>query len=300
MILVTAPTGQIGRHLIPLLLAAGQEVRVIVRSARSLEPAIRDHVDVVVGSHSDAGVIRSAMVGVSDLFWLVPLHGAAQSAYQGYVGFSLPAAHAVVEYGVGRVVTISALGRSAVGRASVPAHAGLSSVAWAMDDLFRSTGSHLRAIAPPTYMDNTLWQWDSLMSEGVLRGTLPGDLELPLIATRDVAQAAADLLTNPTWTGQEDVPLLGAEEVSPEAMATVLSEALGKPITYERHDRETEQRFLIESGYTPAMAASMMAMDVAKERGLDSSLRRTAANTTATTYSAWAAGVFSNVSLPEC
>ena len=57
MIVVTAPTGQIGHHVVEDLLARGAPVRVIVRDPAKLTAAVRGSVEVVEGSHGDPAVL---------------------------------------------------------------------------------------------------------------------------------------------------------------------------------------------------------------------------------------------------
>ncbi|MFE2440308.1 hypothetical protein ACFXA8_37540, partial [Streptomyces sp. NPDC059409] len=76
MIVITAPTGNIGRRLMPLLLDAapdrGEELRVIVRDPARLPDTVRERVEVVPGSHGDpAGVGRGGGRGAGGL-WRVP------------------------------------------------------------------------------------------------------------------------------------------------------------------------------------------------------------------------------------
>src|SRR5213593_511353 len=71
-ILVTTPTGNIGRKVVPELLAPEFSVRVIVRDPARLPVEIRDQVEVVRGSTDDAATLRRALDGVEALFWCVP------------------------------------------------------------------------------------------------------------------------------------------------------------------------------------------------------------------------------------
>jgi hypothetical protein len=64
--------------------------------------------------------------------------------------------------------------------------------------------------------------------------TCVGDRPLASIATRDVAATAARLLTGRSWTGQENVPVFGPDRLTPEGMAEVIGEELGRPIGYRR------------------------------------------------------------------
>lgn len=56
-------------------------------------------------------IVNRAFEGADAVFWLVPADKNAESIFDAYVRFSIPAANATVRYRVGRVVAISALGR---------------------------------------------------------------------------------------------------------------------------------------------------------------------------------------------
>lgn len=56
------------------------------------------------------------------------------------------------------------------------------------------------------------------------------DRVLRTCATRDIAATAARLLLDGSWTGQDDVPLVGPDDLSPEGMARVVSEVLDRPV----------------------------------------------------------------------
>jgi len=285
MIVVTAPTGHIGGQVLANLLGQDEAVRVVVRDPAKLPAPVRGQVEVVAGSHKDREVVDRAFDGADSVFWLMPADSAAPSPYDSYVGASIPAADAVVRHGVERVVSISALGRER------QEYAGYVSASLAMDDLFRSTGAHFRALTMPSFMDNLLWQADSIRKDGVISGTLPGDLKAPAAATRDIAAVATRLLLDHTWTGQDSLGVLGPEDLSPNEMAAILTDVLGTPVRYERGSREEDKRTFLAYGYSDAMAQGMIDMDLAKEHGLDSALQRTTENTTPTSFRQWAAEV---------
>ena len=285
MIVLTGSTGQIGRRVLTGLLEHDEPVRVIVRDPARLPDVARDRVEVVQGSHHDRDVVDRALAGADALFWLMHAEPQAPSVYDAYVSASIPAADAVVAHHVPRVVTVSALGRG------TGLYAGNVSGSLAMDDLFRSTGAHVRAVANPSFFDNVSRQVASLAKDGVLTGTLPGDLRLPGVATSDIAAAAAALLRDRTWTGQDTVDLLGPEDLSHDDLAAVLTQVLGRPVRYVRGERADVVRRFESVGFSPAMARAFMDMDLAKERGLDSAAVRTPESTTPTTFRRWATEV---------
>ena len=281
MIVITAPTGQIARKLIPTLLEQHKPVRLIVRDPDRLPAEVRGRAEIIVGSHHDREVLDRALDGADALFWLMPSTATASSPYEAYVTASIPGADAVVRHEVPRVVIISALGRG------TQIYAGHISASHAMEDLFRSTGAHIRALALPTFMDNFLRQTASI-KDGVVSGTLPGDLKMPWIATKDIAAVAAGYLLDQSWTGQDTIDVLGGEDLSHNEIAGILSEVLDMPVRYQIGDRADVEAFLASRGFSEAMARSVIAMDIAGERGINNAVARTAENTTPTTFRAFA------------
>lgn len=277
MIVITAPTGQIGSKLVATLLRQDEPVRVIVRDPDRLAADVRTRAEVVAGSHRDPDVLYRALDGADALFWLMPAAATASSPYEAYVTASIPGADAVVRHAVPRVVIISALGRGS------QIYAGHVSASHAMEDLFRSTGAHVRALALPAFMDNVLRQVAAI-KEGVVSGTVPAGLRMPWIATKDIAALAAGYLLDRTWTGQDSVEVLGGEDLSHQEIAEVLTEVLGRPVRFRRGDRAAVCRFLVGRGFSEAMARSMMDMDLAGERGINNATPRTPGNTTPTTF----------------
>jgi uncharacterized protein YbjT (DUF2867 family) len=277
MIVITAPTGQIGSKLVTTLLRRDEPIRVVVRDPGRLAADVRERAEVVVGSHRDPDVLDRALDGADALFWLMPAAATASSPYEAYVTASIPGADAVVRHAVPRVVIISALGRG------TQIYAGHVSASHAMEDLFRSTGAHVRALALPAFMDNVLRQVATIR-EGVVSGTVPAESRMPWIATKDIAALAAEYLLDHTWTGQDSVEVLGGEDLSHREIAEVLTGVLGTPVRFRRGDRAAVGQFLVGRGFSEAMARSMMDMDLAGERGINNAAPRTAANTTPTTF----------------
>ena len=105
MIVITTPTGTIGRQVLENVLDSDEPLRVIVRDPSQLSPAARERVEVVEGSHGDPSVVKLALVGADAVFWLCPPHPTAESVDDAFVGFSRPAAEAFRAHGVNRVRT---------------------------------------------------------------------------------------------------------------------------------------------------------------------------------------------------
>jgi len=53
-------------------------------------------------------------------------------------------------------------------------------------------------------------------------------------ATRDTAAAASRLLLDESWSGVDEVPLLGAEDLSFNDMAEIISDVIGKQVHFQQ------------------------------------------------------------------
>ena len=283
MIVITTPTGQIGRQVLGNLLGSGEELRVIARDPSDLPGGVRDGLDVVVGSHGDASVVDKAFAGADAVFWLVPPDPRATSVEAAYVGFTRPAAEAFKRHGVGRVVAVTALGRGTpwAGRG------GYVTGSLAMDDLIADSGVALRALCNPSFMDNTIRQVPSIRDQGMFFSPIAGGRNLPTVATRDIAAAASRLLLDASWSGFGEVPLLGPEDLSFNDMARIISEVLGKEVRFQQTTFEAYKERFVSFGMSDPMAQGMTDMAWAKNEGLDNGVQRTPENSTPTSFRQW-------------
>ena len=283
MIVITAPTGQIGHQVLSRVLGSGEPVRVIVRDPSRLPAVIRERVEVVQGSHGDPGVVNRAFTDADAVFWLVPPDPRADSVEAAYVDFTRPACDAFKRHEVGRVVGISALGRGT----AAAHHAGLVTASLAMDDLIAATGVSYRALTMPSFMDNMLRQAGPIKNRGVFVTPISGDRKLPSCATRDIAAAAAQLLLDDSWNGPGHVAVLGPEDLSYNDMAQIMSAVLGQPVRYQQIPAHALKDRLTAAGMSDAMAQGTVNMVVAKDQGLDNAEPRTPESTTPTSFRQW-------------
>lgn len=262
MIVVTTPTGQIGRRLVRQLLDGDSKVKVVVRDAARLETDVRERVGVVEGTHDDPAVLDAALPGADALFWLVPPNPAAASAEEHYLTFARAGGEAVRRHGVGHVVAVSSAGHGWT------RPAGILSAAFAMDAELERSGAAYRAVSPPFYLENLLGQLASIRERGAFALTCAGDRPLATIATRDVAATAAGLLTDLSWTGQSDVPVFGPDRLTPDGMAEVLSEELGRPIRYDRMSLADFAALRRSHGASERVVADPVEMFTAQDEGI--------------------------------
>ncbi|WP_420142143.1 NAD(P)H-binding protein [Sphingomonas sp.] len=283
MIVVTTPTGDIGSQVVSRLIRARAPLRLIARDPARLAAEVRAHADIVTGSHGDPAVLRAALDGADTVFWLTPPDLKAVSVEAAYVDFTRPAAAAFAARGVRRVVSITALGRGS----PLAAHAGHVTGSLQMDDLIAATGVAFRPLALPSFMDNLVRQAAAIRDQGKFFLPIRDDLRLPSVATCDIAATAVRWLLDESWTGREEVPVLGPEDLSFDDMARTLSDVLGRSVEYQRIGFDAYKARFLQFGMSDAMAQGMTDMARAKDQGIDLSVARTPANSTPTRFRTW-------------
>ena len=282
MIVITTPTGDIGQQVIEHVVKGSEPVRVIARDPSKLSQDTRNRVDVVEGSHGDPAVLEEALDGADSLFWLVPPDMSLNSVDEAYVGFTRPLVAAIRKSGLQRVVVISAIGRG------WQKEAGLVTSSIKADDLIATSGVALRVLAMPSFMENLLGQAKVLKEKGMYFTPMILDKKMPTVATKDIAAVATQYLMDTSWTGQQDVPVLGPEDLSQNDIAEILSEVLGKPIKAHQMSIEQFKSRMASFGMSDAFAQGYAEMMTAKNEGVDNTASRAEAADTPTTYREWA------------
>ncbi|WP_121702890.1 NAD(P)H-binding protein [Streptomyces sp. E5N298] len=288
MIVITTPTGGIGRQVLDNVLDAldarddGTAPRVIARDPARLSPRARERTEVFQGSHADPEVLAAACTGADRVFWLVPPAPGADSVEGHFRDFTTPLCEVIARQGVARVVAVSSLGRG------VAKDAGPISASLAMDDRIAATGVHYRALCPPFLMENLLGQAAALRDTGEFRMAYATDRVLRTCATGDIAATAARLLLDDSWTGHADVPLVGPDDLTPMGMAEVLSDVLGRPVRVRETTPEAYRASALRFGASEAGAQGLADMASAMDaQGFYGAAEPSTPDTAPTSFRRW-------------
>ncbi|WP_019632893.1 SDR family oxidoreductase [Actinomadura atramentaria] len=211
MIVVTGATGNVGRSLVRTLLAAGEKVTAVSRTAE--DP--RHRADLAAPE-----TLRPVLDGADALFLLVPAPTLEASAV----------IEAVAASGVRRVVLMSSLGART--RPSSPSHAPLRAV----EDELRATDLDWTVLRPGGFQSNA-FAWAASVRESRTISAPFADVALPHIHPIDIADVAAASLLDPSHIGKT-YELTGPEPLTPRAQAAILADVLGEPIAFSEQTRE--------------------------------------------------------------
>lgn len=217
MILVTGATGNIGSKVLRRLSEAGVETRALSRDPR--RGKMLPHVDWVQADLSDPATLPPAFEGVDRLFLLT---GNVRPMAQ----LQKNAIDEAGAAGVDQVVKLSARGaqpasKSAIARwhHEVEIHLKASGLSWTM-------------LRPHVFMQNLLDQAGRVRREGTIRAAA-GDGRIPFIDTRDIANVAATVLTDPVEEYARQTHLLtGGVALDYSQVAAILGTVTDQEVSY--------------------------------------------------------------------
>lgn len=286
-IVITTPTGHIGSATAARLLDAGEDVVLVARDRSKVSAFASRGATVVEGSHGDADLLARAAKGADALLLVTPPDMRTSDLRAHYRRFGRAAVEAVAESRVPRVVHLSSVGADLDGGTGPVA--GLHDI----EELLAGTSAHVTNLRPSYFMENTLGQIPSIKAAGSLFTTFKAGTRFPMIATRDIAERAAALLRDRSWTGKRVVELQGAGETGYDEAAAVLTEVLGRPIRHVTVAPEQAVAALGSMGVSAHLAGLFNELAEAIQQGrVRFHEPRSAANTTPTTYPLFAQQVF--------
>jgi uncharacterized protein YbjT (DUF2867 family) len=281
MITVMGATGNTGGAVTRLLLAQGQDVRAVGRSKERLAPLAAAGAEPWAGDVSDPAFLAGAFRGADAVYTLVPIDPPSPDyrAQQDDLGEAIVTA--VGEAGVPFVVALSSVG------ADVPSGTGFIVGLHAQEQrLRRLGGTNVLLLRPGSFFENFYAILDVVRHEGVIADSVAPDVELPMIAARDVATAAASALVARDWSGVAVRELLGPRDMSYAEATSIIGAALGLPdLPYVQVPDDAMVGVLTGAGFADDAAALQVEMGRAFSDGTVVSLEgRTAANTTSTRF----------------
>src|SRR5215467_12406491 len=215
MILVTGATGTNGIELIKRLSTIGASVRGMVRHDRPADAL--PGVEFVNADFDDPASIRRALEGVESAFLVTNSSERTETQQLGFVEVARAA-------GLRHIVYLSQL------------HAAKNSPVRflryhaVVEEAIAASGIAFTNLRPNLYMQGLLGFRSSIMSEGRFSAPI-GDARVSIVDVRDIAAVAAAALTQSGHDGKI-YDITGPESLTHAEMASQLSEAVGRPITF--------------------------------------------------------------------
>lgn len=220
--LILGGTGTVGSAVVRGLLARGEQVRVLTRSAekaKTLPPGVVP----VIGDLADPLTYGTIFRDFDTLFLLNALG-------LGELQEGLAAVIEAKRAGARRIVYLS------IHDVEVGAHIPHFAAKIAVERAIRESGVPFVMIRPNNFFQNDYWFQEAITKYGVYPQPF-GAAGLSRVDVRDIADAAVNALTGAQYDGRS-FALVGPEVMSSVQAAAAWSKALGREIRYGGDDLE--------------------------------------------------------------
>lgn len=286
---ICGATGHVGSRIAEKLLAGGEPVRVIARDRIRLGPLATKGAEAWPGDLEDTRFLTKAFTGAQAAFVLVPpkFDAADFRGYQNRIGEALLAALSKAR--VPHVVTLSSIG------AHLPDGTGPILGVHDLESKFeRLPDAGVVHLRPAYFMENHLYGIPVIRGNGIYGSPIRPDVPIPMVATKDIGDIAAQVLRKKASPGKSVRYLLGPRDLTMAEAARILGETIGNPkLPYVQFSERDARKAMAEMGMSDSLVSAMLEM----YRGFNAgkilpTVERGAGNTTPTTLEEFARNVF--------
>jgi uncharacterized protein YbjT (DUF2867 family) len=285
MYVILGASGNTGSIIADTLLLRRKKVRVVGRDAERLQRFVRNGAEAFMADVNDAAALAKAFRGARAAYLLLPPITSREDQERE----SDAIAKAVKESGLRYAVYLSSYGAQ-VPEGTGPV-AGLHSSEQKLNAISGLNVLHLRAAY---FMENNLAAVGMIHEMGIFGHALLPNLKLPMIATRDVGDYAAQRLLDLDFSGKQTRELLGERDLSMAEATAVIARGIRKPdLRYEQFPYDQMLQALEQMGMPPKKAAVYIEMFNAMNTGVLAALEpRSPENTTPTSFEQFVQDVF--------
>jgi len=289
MYIIMGATGNTGSVVARELLARGQEVRAIGRTADRLQPLAKLGAEPFVADVADAGTLTRAFAGAQAAYVMIPPNMRHDDVLAHDERVSDALASAIEKARVKHALALSSIGADKTKKTG--SVAGLTRLE---QKLGRIAGLSVICARAGYLMENTLAQIGVIHAMGKTGGPLRADLKLPMIATRDIGAFAANALLKLNFSGKQTRELLGQRDLDMNEATAIIGRAIGKPdLSYVQLPPEHVRPGLLQVGISGNMADLLLEMSESLNSGFMKALeKRSPENTTATLFEEFVADTF--------
>jgi NAD(P)H dehydrogenase (quinone) len=219
-ILITGATGATGGNAIKRLLELKVPVRALIHQKDARSEQLSAHgVDIVQGDLSDFEAVNGALKGITGAYFVYPIQ------LSGILEATAFFAQAALEQGVGAIVNMSQISARRIAKS----HAAQNH--WIAERLLDRSGIAVTHLRPTFFAEWLMYFSESIREKNML--PLPfGDARYAPIAAEDQGRVIAAILNDPAEHAGKIYPLYGPKELTQYEVADILTQVLGRKITY--------------------------------------------------------------------
>ena len=283
MIAVMGASGNTGGEVSRRLLAEGELVRVLGRSAERLEALEAAGAEAVTGDATDPEYLVGAFAGSDAVYTLMPYDVTHPDYHAQQNDLGSAVAEAIAKAGVPKVVALSAVG------ADVAEGTGVIASLHAQETRLRALeGVDVLFLRSGAFYEAFFGSLEFIAATGFMGDVVAPDTEVPMVASRDVAAFAAQALLSGDFSGKVEQELLGPRDLTHAEAAAILGESIGRPgLEYVQMPQDEMRGILAEAGLSESMAAELVAFGEALNDGTIRAHGPRDASLTPTTFEAF-------------
>ena len=238
-VLITGATGATGGNAIKKLLELEVPVRALVHKVDERSEKLSSQgVEIVQGDLSDFEAISEALQGITAAYFVFPIQ------VPGILEATAFFAQAALEQGVGAIVNMSQISARRIAKS----HAAQNH--WIAERLLDRSGIPVTHLRPTFFAEWLMYLSQSIREKDMF--PLPfGNARYAPIAAEDQGRVIAAILNDSAEHAGKTYPLYGPKELTQYEVADILTQVLGRKITYVPVEIEAFSEMWKEMGYSP-------------------------------------------------
>ena len=258
---------------------------MVGRSENKMEPWTQRGAQAQAGQLENTKFLIEAFSGATAVFTMIPPNLGAEDVRQWMNTIGRSIAGAVEEARVKWVVNLSSVG------AHLETGAGIVQGLHDMEKyLNKIDGLNVLHLRPAYFMENLFETMDMIKNMNIVGGVIDPQIKMPMVATVDIADVAAERLMNRDFIGKTVQYVLGPRDVSFEEITKLLSDRLdNEKLNYVQFPGEDTINILTEMGISASAAKAVIELYEGINKGIvHSDVVRTEQTTTPTSIEQFA------------
>lgn len=233
MILVTGASGTVGRPVLQEVIKLGRPAKAMYRSAEDARSAPAG-VATVIADFTNPASLANALKGVEAIYLVC-------SPIPQLVELESNVIEACKQAGVAHVVLNSALGAGDYSKSFPSWHRKV-------EDKLMASGLGYIVLRPNTFMQNIVtYSAPSIRTQGAFYSAM-GDAKISFIDVRDIAAAAAKILTEPARHAGKIYEWNGPQALNYTEVAALISKVAGRPVQFVNIPEEAQRKAMLDLG----------------------------------------------------
>ncbi|MBE9059509.1 NmrA family NAD(P)-binding protein [cf. Phormidesmis sp. LEGE 11477] len=254
-IAISGATGQVGSKIVSQLIDEDScELVLLSRRGVGLEEAERKGATVYTGDVKEPAFLREVLAGVDTFYLMFPPQNKVDDVIGHYQIILDNAIAAIKKHHIPRVVLQSSYG------SHLSSGTGPVVGTYLAEKALRTLDIDFTAVRPSYFMENFLWFADSIRENGAVFLPISGEASTCFMATQDIAKAAAEVILDTQWHGNQIKELHGHCDLTFDQIAQIIEKELNFPVKHvDLSDEEAISAFVApEVGFSRPYAKAFV------------------------------------------